>query len=56
MSKNKYIGMIQEEFDDDFSLGYRIDSNLKALKKWRKEMITCNGVEDCKIFQLREIK
>lgn len=52
---SKYIGLIQEELDDDFEVGYNISSNLKKLLKWKEEMLECGNVIKCKVFKIEEI-
>lgn len=54
----KYIGLIQEERNDDFTFGYGIspESSLPEMLKWRKEMLECSNIIDCKIFEITEIK
>ena len=54
MESKKYIGLIQEERDDDFTIGYKPSSNLSKMKKWKEEMLECSNIIDCKIFELKE--
>ena len=57
MSKEKtYIGLIHDERDDDYTIGYSESKNLKKMIKWRNEMLKCSNVIDCKIYELKEIK
>ncbi len=56
MSKKRYIGLIHDERNDDFTIGYNISTNIKKMLKWKEEMLNCGNVEDCKIFEIREQK
>jgi hypothetical protein len=51
----KYIGLILDERDDYYTIGYRETTNLEALKKWKEEMLECCNVQDCKILKVEEI-
>ena len=51
----KYIGLILDERNDNFTIGYRETSDLTALKEWKAEMLECNGVIECKILKIEEI-
>jgi hypothetical protein len=59
-AKNKemknYIGLILDERNDHYTIGYRQTSDLKKLKEWKKEMLECSNVTDCKILEVKEIK
>ena len=55
MSKERYIGLIHDERNDDFTIGYNISTNIKKMLKWKEEMLNCGDVEDCKIFEIKEI-
>ncbi len=55
MSKKRYIGLIHEERDDNFTIGYNISTNIKKMLKWKEEMLGCCNVEDCKVFEIKEI-
>ena len=53
MSKEvKYIGLIHNERNDDFTVGYHISTNIKRMLKWKEEMLECCNVEDCKVFEI----
>ena len=56
MSKKRYIGLIHDERNDDFTIGYNISTNIKKMLKWKKEMSNCVDVEDCKVFEIKEIQ
>ena len=56
MSKERYIGLIHDERNDDFTIGYNISTNINKMLKWKEEMLNCGNVEDCKIFGIREQK
>ena len=55
MSKERYIGLIHDERNDDFTIGYNISTNIKKMLKWKEEMLNCVDVEDCKIFEIKEL-
>ena len=55
MSKKRYIGLIHDERNDDFTIGYNISTNIKKMLKWKEEMLNCGDVEDCKIFEIKEL-
>mgnify|MGYP003118029838 FL=1 len=55
MSKERYIGLIHDERNDDFTIGYNISTNIKKMLKWKEEMLNCGDVEDCKIFEIKEL-
>jgi len=50
-----YIGLILDERNDHYTIGYRQTSNLQKLKEWKKEMLKCSNVTDCKILKVEEI-
>lgn len=52
-----YIGLYRDEFllDGDWAIGCKPYYNLDVMKDWKKEMDECNGVIECKIFQLVEL-
>jgi len=56
MSKKQYIGLVHDERDDDFTIGYNISTNIKKMLKWKEEMLECCNIEDCKIFEIKELK
>ena len=56
MNKEKYIGLILDERNDHYTIGYRETTDLEALKKWKEEMLECSNVEDCKILKVEEIE
>ena len=51
-----YIGLILDERNDHYTIGYRQTSDLQKLKEWKKEMLECSNVKDCKILKVEEIK
>ena len=51
-----YIGLILDERNDHYNIGYGQTSDLKKLKEWKKEMLECSNVIDCKILKVEEIK
>lgn len=51
-----YIGLILDERNDHYTIGYGQTSDLKKLKEWKKEMLECSNVIDCKILKVEEIK
>ena len=51
-----YIGLILDERNDHYTIGYRQTSDLLKLKEWKKEMLECSNVIDCKILKVEEIK
>jgi hypothetical protein len=55
MSKKRYIGLIHEERNDDFTIGYNISTNINRMLKWKEETLKGCNIEDCKIFELKEI-
>ena len=55
MSKKRYIGLVQDERDDNFTIGYSISTNIEKMLKWKEDMLECCNVEDCKIFEIKEI-
>ena len=56
ISKERYIGLIHDERNDGFTVGYNISTNIKRMLKWKEEMLECCSVEDCKIFEIKELK
>ena len=55
MSKKRYIGLVHNERNDDFTVGHHISTNIKKMLKWKEGMLECCNVEDCKIFEIKEI-
>ena len=55
MSKKRYIGLIHDGRNDDFTIGYNISTNIKKMLKWKEKMSNCVDVEDCKIFEIKEL-
>ena len=55
MSKKRYIGLIHDERNNDFTIGYNISTNIKKMLKWKEEMLNCGNIEDCKIFEIKEL-
>ena len=55
MSKKRYIGLIHDERNNDFTIGYNISTNIKKMLKWKEEMLNCVDVDDCKIFEIKEL-
>ena len=55
MSKKQYIGLIHGERNDDFTIGYNISTNINKMLKWKEEMLECCNVEDCKVFEIKEV-
>lgn len=51
----RYIGLILDERNDYFTIGYRETSDLAALKEWKAEMLECGNVIECKILKIEEI-
>ena len=51
-----YIGLILDERNDHYTIGYRQTSDLQKLKEWKKEMLECSNVTGCKILKVEEIK
>lgn len=54
MENKKYIGLIQDERDDNFTIGYNISSNLSKMIKWKEEMLECSNIIECEIFEIKE--
>lgn len=54
-NEQKYIGLFKNEFDDYYKMGYRETSNLEKIKEWKKEMLECVGIKDCKIVKVEEV-
>lgn len=54
--EKKYIGLIHDERDDDYTIGYSESGDLKKMIDWRNEMLLCCNVIDCKIYELKEIE
>ena len=58
-----YIGLILDERNDlsyretwySLTLGFSA-ADLQKLKEFRKEMLECSNVTDCKILKVKEIK
>ena len=55
MNKEKYIGLILDERNEYYTIGYRETFDLQKLKEWKKEMLECSNVNDCKILKIEEI-
>jgi len=51
-----YIGLILDERNDHYTIGYRQTSDLQKLKEWKKEMLECSNITDCKILKVEEIE
>jgi len=47
-----YLGMVLDERDDYFRVGYRETTEIEKLRKWRKEMLECSNVIECKIIKI----
>lgn len=54
IKRKQYIGLIHDERDENFTVGYNICSELNKMLKWKEEMLGCNNIEDCKVFELKE--
>jgi hypothetical protein len=54
--EKKYIGLVQDERDDYYTIGYSESKDLKKMIDWRNEMLLCGNVIDCKIYELKEIE
>lgn len=54
MSKKQYVGLIKEKYDD-YKIGYNISTNINRMLKWKEESLVDNGIEDCKIFEIKEL-
>jgi hypothetical protein len=44
--------MVLDERDDYFRVGYRETTEIEKLRKWRKEMLECSNVIECKIIKI----
>ena len=47
-----YLRMVLDERDDYFRVGYRETTEIEKLRKWRKEMLECSNVIECKIIKI----
>jgi hypothetical protein len=56
LEMENYIGLILDERNDHYTIGYRQTSDLEKLREWKKEMLECSNVVDCKIVKVEEIK
>jgi hypothetical protein len=54
MNKEQYIGLVLDERNEYYTIGYRETSDLEKLKEWKKEMLGCSNVTDCKILKIEE--
>ncbi len=52
----KYIGLILDERNDSFEVGWEIDNDLAGMLAWKEDMLSCTNVDDCKILEVREVK
>jgi hypothetical protein len=52
--KKQYIGLILDESDEHYTIGYRETSDLEKLKEWKEEMLDCSNVNDCIILKIEE--
>jgi hypothetical protein len=55
MKKPIYIGLIQDERNDHYTIGYSETSDLEKLKQWKEEMEGCSNVVGCKILRVEEV-
>ena len=55
MKEKKYIGFIKKEENDDYTIGHYITSNLNKLVTWKQEILTCNNIEECILYELNDI-
>ena len=55
MKKKKYIGLIHEERDDDYTIGYGFTNDLRTILNWKEKMDECGNIEDCKILEVKEV-
>lgn len=55
MTADKYIGLILEEGNENYTVGYRETTDLQKLKKWKKEMISYSNVYIVRILKIEEI-
>ena len=53
--KEKYIGLILDERNNNFTIGYRETSDLAKLKEWKSEMLECGNIIECKILKIEEV-
>ena len=51
----RYIGLILDERNDHFTIGYRETSDLAALKEWKAEALKCGNVMEIKILKIEEV-
>ena len=50
----KYIGLILDERNDSYTIGYMETTDLKKLRKWKKEILGCSNVVDCRIIKIED--
>jgi len=53
-NNEQYIGLILDERNEHYTIGYRETSDLEKLKEWKKERLACSNVIDCKILKIEE--
>lgn len=54
MNNEKYLGLVLDERSDNYTIGYRETTEIKKLKEWKKEMLECSNVVDCKIIKIED--
>lgn len=53
-NETKYIGLIMDERDDSYTIGYNETTEIEKLREWKKEMLECSDVVDCRIIKIED--
>lgn len=54
MDNEKYIGLVLDERNDYYTIGYRETTEIEKLREWKKETLECSNVIDCKIIKIED--
>ena len=53
-NETKYIGLIMDERDDSYTIGYHETTEIEKLREWKEEMLECSNVVDCRIIKIED--
>lgn len=52
MNNEKYIGLVLDERNDYYTIGYKETTEIEKLREWKKEMLECSNVVNCRIIKI----
>lgn len=53
-NETKYIGLIMDEREDSYTIGYHETTEIEKLREWKEEMLECSNVVDCRIIKIED--